>query len=49
MTNEKRTQAVSNALQKRIRTFSRIEKAFLCYDYYYGNYHGSEHYLPAKP
>ncbi|KKC20850.1 MULTISPECIES: cell division protein FtsL [Streptococcus] len=28
MTNEKRTQAVSNALQKRIRTFSRIEKAF---------------------
>ncbi|EHJ55668.1 cell division protein FtsL [Streptococcus urinalis FB127-CNA-2] len=28
MSNEKRTQAVSNALQKRIRTFSRIEKAF---------------------
>lgn len=28
MTNEKRTQAVTNALQKRIKTFSRIEKAF---------------------
>lgn len=28
MNNEKRTQAISNALQKRIRTFSRIEKAF---------------------
>ncbi|MGT2935244.1 cell division protein FtsL [Streptococcus castoreus] len=28
MINEKRTQAVSKALQKRIRTFSRIEKAF---------------------
>lgn len=28
MNNETRTQAVTNALQKRIRTFSRIEKAF---------------------
>ncbi|CAR43078.1 cell division protein FtsL [Streptococcus uberis] len=28
MNNETRTQAVANALQKRIRTFSRIEKAF---------------------
>lgn len=28
MVNEKRTQAVSKALQKRIRTFSRVEKAF---------------------
>lgn len=28
MNNEKRTQAVSTALQKRIRTFSRVEKAF---------------------
>ncbi|AXQ79256.1 cell division protein FtsL [Streptococcus chenjunshii] len=28
MTNEKRTEAVTNVLQKRIRTFSRIEKAF---------------------
>ncbi|KGR72352.1 cell division protein FtsL [Streptococcus phocae subsp. phocae] len=28
MTNDKKTQAVSHALQKRIRTFSRIEKAF---------------------
>lgn len=28
MNNETRTQAVTNALQKSIRTFSRIEKAF---------------------
>ena len=28
MTNEKRTEAVTNVLQKHIRTFSRIEKAF---------------------
>ncbi|MEX2804593.1 cell division protein FtsL [Streptococcus sp. H31] len=28
MTNEKRTEAVTNVLQKRIRTFSRIEKVF---------------------
>lgn len=28
MNNETRTQAISSALQKRIRTFSRIEKAF---------------------
>lgn len=28
MNNETRTQAVTNALQKRIRTFSRIENAF---------------------
>ncbi|AND80383.1 cell division protein FtsL [Streptococcus pantholopis] len=28
MTNEKRTEAVTKVLQKRIRTFSRIEKAF---------------------
>ncbi|MGT2888218.1 cell division protein FtsL [Streptococcus didelphis] len=28
MNNEKRTQAVTTALQNRIRTFSRIEKAF---------------------
>ncbi|CAM4056350.1 cell division protein FtsL [Streptococcus penaeicida] len=28
MNNEKRTQAVTSALQKQIRTFSRIEKAF---------------------
>ncbi|WP_159587487.1 cell division protein FtsL [Streptococcus halichoeri] len=28
MINEKKTQAVSTVLQKRIKTFSRIEKAF---------------------
>ncbi|MGT2934072.1 cell division protein FtsL [Streptococcus catagoni] len=28
MNNEKRSQALTSALQKRIRTFSRIEKAF---------------------
>lgn len=28
MNNKTRTQAISSALQKRIRTFSRIEKAF---------------------
>ncbi|EHJ53309.1 cell division protein FtsL [Streptococcus macacae] len=28
MTNEKRSEALSQALQKRIRTFSRLEKAF---------------------
>ncbi|MGT2949403.1 MULTISPECIES: cell division protein FtsL [Streptococcus] len=28
MTNEKRSEAISQALQKRIRTFTRLEKAF---------------------
>lgn len=28
MNNEKRSQEVTSALQKRIRTFSRVEKAF---------------------
>ncbi|EJN95144.1 cell division protein FtsL [Streptococcus ratti] len=28
MTNEKRSEALSQALQKRIRTFTRLEKAF---------------------
>ena len=28
MTNEKRSEALSQALQKRIKTFTRLEKAF---------------------
>lgn len=29
MTNEKRTEAVTQTLQRHIKTFSRIEKAFM--------------------